>query len=568
MALQYPFNIYRELTGNDYFHFGLWEEGTRSIEEAQDNLAACLLERIPETELRILEVGCGLGKLAALMASKGHRVVGVDIDEEKIAYAIERYSSENVSFVAGDFFGAAEGLENGIFDFVVFSESSQYFEDLRRVFGRCRMLLAEKGKILLCDEMINTPQIKDKTAVKLGDDYLFALYENGFRIVEHRDLSEKIRPTCKFMVERLSALGAREGVKPLLDGWAFQQSMYEKGSFGYFLMTAAKDEYFLSSYNEGMEERIVPLFNEVFGVSRSTAHWNWKYLQNPYGKCAVVVARDGDGDIVGHYGGYYVPWLSQAEGRVFNIVQGVDTFTVKRVRRVGLGKTGLFARLGHYFFANYCNHRMPFAYGVNTAAAHELGRRYLGYRPIEPVGYYTLAPGSLHKGGLMRRLSLKRYQVHEIDRFGDELNVLFETSLKDYPQLIVNRDAAYLNWRFSDPDKRYVKLAVTHGKGLVGYAVAEAGKDCLTIGDLFVKKEHVVGLLKLLEFLTGSYGSPRMDLWLASKPEWLADFVQETGFSKGEAPFGLTMIYLKLSDKYDDALMRDLYYTKSDTDLF
>jgi SAM-dependent methyltransferase len=568
MALRYPFNIYRELTGNDYFHFGLWDEGTRSIEEAQDNLAACLLERIPETGLRILEVGCGLGKFSALMATKGHRVVGIDIDEGKIAYAIERYSSENASFVVGDFFDATERLEKEAFDLVVFSESSQYFEDLRRVFGRCRTLLAEKGRILICDEVINTPQIKDKTAVKLRDEYLCALYENGFRIVEQVDLSEKIRPTCTFMVERLSALGAREGVKPLLDGWAFQLGMYEKGSFGYFLMTAAKDDYFLSCYSDGIEARIVSLFNEVFGVSRSAAHWNWKYRLNPYGRAAVVVAKDRDGNIVGHYSGYYVPWLNQAEGRVFNIIQGVDTFTVKRVRRIGLGKTGLFARLGHYFFANYCNHRMPFAYGVNTAAAHELGRRYLGYRPIEPVGCYTLPPGSLDKGGLLERLSLKRYHVHEIDRFGDEFDLLFEASLKDYPQLIVNRVSAYLNWRFSDPDKRYVKLAINHGKGLAGYAVVEARKDCITIGDLFVKKEHVVSLRKLLEFLERSYGPNRMDLWVASKPDWLADFLQETGFSKGEAPFGLTMIYLKLSDKYDDVLMRDLYYTKSDTDLF
>jgi SAM-dependent methyltransferase len=568
MELQYPFNIYRELTGNDYFHFGLWDEGTHSIEEAQDNLAACLLERIPGTGLRILEVGCGLGKFTALMASKGHRVVGVDIDDAKIAYALRTFSSSNVRFVAGDFLAADAPLEKDAFDLVVFSESSQYFEDLRRVFGRCRALLADKGRILICDEMINTPQIKDKTAVKLRDDYLCALYENGFRILEHVELSEKIRPTCTFMVERLSALGAREDVKQLLDGWAFQQDMYEQGLFGYFLMTAAKDDYFLSCYSEGMEERIVSLFNEVFEVSRSAAHWNWKYRLNPYGKSAAVVASDGDGRIVGHYGGYYVPWLSQAEGRVFNIIQGVDTFTVKRVRRVGLGKTGLFARLGHYFFANYCNHRMPFAYGVNTAAAHELGRRYLGYRPIEPVGYYTLAPGSVHKGGLLRRLTLKRYQVHEFDRFGDEFDFLFESSLKDYPQLIVKRNAAYLNWRFSDPDKRYVKLAINHGKALAGYAVVEAGKDCLTIGDLFVKKEHVVGLRKLLELLERSYGPYHMDLWLASKPEWLTDFLQETGFSKGEAPFGLTMIYLKLSDKYDDGLMQDLYYTKSDTDLF
>jgi SAM-dependent methyltransferase len=568
MALQYPFDIYRELTGNDYFHFGLWVEGTDSIEEAQDNLAECLLERIPETGLKILEVGCGLGKLASLMAARGHRVLGIDIDAEKIAYAIENYSSKRVSFAAGDFFAATEGLEKETFDFVVFSESSQYFEDLRRVLGRSRALLAEKGGILLCDEMVNTPEVKDNTAVKLKDDYICAFYENGFRIVEQVDLSEKIRPTCTFMVERLSALGDRTGVRELLDGWAFQQAMYEKGSFGYFLMMAAKDDYFLACYGDGMESQIVPLFNEVFGVSRSNAHWEWKYRFNPFGKSAVVVAKDTNGDIIGHYSGYYVPWLSQTDGKVYNVIQGVDTFTIKRVRRVGLGKTGLFARLGHYFFASYCNHRMPFAYGVNTAAAYELGKRYLGYRPIEPVGYYILDSASLHKGGLIRRLYLRGYHIYEIDWFGDGFDLLFESSVKDYPPLIVHRDSAYLNWRFSDPDKQYVKIAINHGKSLVGYAVAEVGKDSLTIGDLFVKKEHVACLRKLLEFLGRNYGPCRMDLWLASKPEWLTDFLRETGFSRGESPFGLTMIYLRLSEKYDDSLMGNLFYTKSDTDLF
>jgi SAM-dependent methyltransferase len=453
VKLDYPFNIYRELTRNDYFHFGLWEEDTVSVEQAQDALAELLIGMIPDGSGDVLEIGSGLGKFAAKVAEKGHTVTGIDIDRGKVQYATEKYSGPKTIFLEGDFFEMAEKLDRGCFDTIILFESSQYFADMKALFAACRALLRGKGSIVLCDEIIHSPELKSRTSVKQFDEYLSGLYENGFKIVDHLDIGRKVMPTCRYMVQNLPKLHSHEGTQALLDGWEFQRDMYEKGLFGYVTLEAVKDTYFLGRYVENMEQEVVPAFNETFGVHRSMSHWKWKYKENPFGKEAVVIARDQDRSLVGHYSGYYMPWFSRIDNLTYNIIQGVDTFTVKRVRRIGLGKTGLFARMGRYFFANFCNNRMPFAYGVNTASAHELGKRYLGYRPIEPVGYYCLNPTEITKRRLSKRIFPKRYRVEAIDLFGQEFDQLFHSAVQDFPPLIVKRDSLYLNWRYADPDK-------------------------------------------------------------------------------------------------------------------
>lgn len=48
-------------------------------------------KEIGKTELRILDVGCGNGHLTAFMASRGHKVIGIDESADAIAQAKEKY---------------------------------------------------------------------------------------------------------------------------------------------------------------------------------------------------------------------------------------------------------------------------------------------------------------------------------------------------------------------------------------------------------------------------------------------------------------------------------------------
>jgi len=50
----------------------------------------------------VLDAGCGVGYGSAYLAEVASRVVGVDVSEEAIAYARERYRRPNLEFVLGD----------------------------------------------------------------------------------------------------------------------------------------------------------------------------------------------------------------------------------------------------------------------------------------------------------------------------------------------------------------------------------------------------------------------------------------------------------------------------------
>jgi 2-polyprenyl-3-methyl-5-hydroxy-6-metoxy-1,4-benzoquinol methylase len=50
----------------------------------------------------VIDVGCGIGYGAKILAEAGHRVLAIDVDEETIAYAREHYAHDRIEFRAGD----------------------------------------------------------------------------------------------------------------------------------------------------------------------------------------------------------------------------------------------------------------------------------------------------------------------------------------------------------------------------------------------------------------------------------------------------------------------------------
>ena len=95
---------------------------------------------------RVLEVGCGTGSTALLLAENVAEITASDISENMIAIAqnkAQEQQNANVHFVASDVFGAA--LDDGPYDAVLALNLLHLLEDPRAAIQRLHGLLKPGG---------------------------------------------------------------------------------------------------------------------------------------------------------------------------------------------------------------------------------------------------------------------------------------------------------------------------------------------------------------------------------------------------------------------------------------
>lgn len=99
----------------------------------------------------VLDVGCGTGVMALLLADMGHRVTGVDISEAMLHRAREKAAplSQPVEFLEGD----AEELlfEDGAFDAVVSRHVLWALPNPERAVAEWKRVLRPGGKVIIID---------------------------------------------------------------------------------------------------------------------------------------------------------------------------------------------------------------------------------------------------------------------------------------------------------------------------------------------------------------------------------------------------------------------------------
>lgn len=587
LDLPLPFNIYRRVVTGDHLHFGYWPEhdADLSLEEAQERMLQKLVSFFPEPPARVLDVGCGLGLSAHHLASLGYDVFAIAPSRKLIDYAKKKYDHSRITYHESGFMDV--GLETRVgepFDVLFFQESLQYMAPLGDVFQRARELLLEQGRIVLCDETRQDPDLMTQTAVHLYSDVICSFLERGFRPKQDLDIGSNVHKTCAHMVSRLKELKTREYANStsasesawldhLISGWCSQQAWYASGQFSYHIWMIKKDELFFRPFSNGEEQDILKAFNSVFAQKRSPEHWSWKFEDNPFGKRNIALAWSVTGDLAGHFAGYPVAMSSpERKQEPFLSLQVGDTLTNPEYRRHGLGKTSVLARVASFFFHYFCEHEVPFVYGFNTGNIRKFGERYLGYKYISSVPHHVLGLDSARTPGrsIFQRL-LSGYNVQRFLEASPDMDRFYHEAATDYDFLVV-RCRHYLDWRyFQCPDKDYGFFGLMRFRRLVGWGVFALQGESLIWGDALFARKHIALLPFFLSEVQKKFApqAKRIEGWFAPVPAWWKGALAAAGFETLREPNDLAPCFRIFDSSFTAEWMEDnFYYTMGDSDLF
>lgn len=134
---------------------------------------AIALEFVPDKN--VLDIACGEGYGANLLAGKATKVTGVDKDDAVIKEAAGKYKKENLSFITGQ--AEAIPLAENSYDIVTSFETIEHVADQSKMLGEIKRVLKPGGLLI-----ISTPNKKtysDNTGRK-NPHHTKELYEDEF----------------------------------------------------------------------------------------------------------------------------------------------------------------------------------------------------------------------------------------------------------------------------------------------------------------------------------------------------------------------------------------------------
>jgi 2-polyprenyl-3-methyl-5-hydroxy-6-metoxy-1,4-benzoquinol methylase len=582
--LPQPFGFYRVLTGSDYLHFGYWQKKTDiSLPEAQEALSELLLKRFPKPPKRILDVGCGLGAMAGHLAEAGYQVVAIAPAKQLIDYA--QHHHPGVEYIACGFLDDHTKLSPPeSYDIILFQESLQYFPKLTPIFDKIKQLLApSQGRLIFCDEVSYTSETHQDSAVHEAKDIEQHFSELGFFVRYHKRIGSQVTPTTEKILqgfyekrtELIELFGEKseEEILHFTRGWEKQKIGYTTKQFGYEVWELQSSQFQVRSYQADDETAILQAFQIAFGVSRSLAHWQWKFKNSPFGETHISIVWD-DTALAAHYTAYPVPlWLGNHHTITYQVG---DTFTLPAYRGIGRGQTSLLARAVRHFHRLYCEGQIPFFYGFNTDKIQRFGKMFLRYYPVAPVYEWVLKDKALQ---IIIKKSvwgswLWGYTVtceKQVEQWADNL---FEKAKPHYGWLVA-RNQQYLQWRYqAHPDYSYYFFVVRHWGKVVGWWLGRVEGETLLVGDALFCQQTIqaprAGLIAGLAFLKNK-GIKIKEIrgWFSKKPPWWNNVLEELGFNAQRHWQNLDFCVTSFADEFKpEQIGENFYFTQGDSDLF
>ena len=193
---------------------------------------------------RVLDAACGEGYGSRLLSAHASHVTGLDISEQAVAHARDRYPAENLAFECGD--ASRLPFEDASFEVVVSFETLEHLEQQDRLLAEFRRVLRPDGFLL-----ISSPDRKTYSDERGYDNpfHVRELYRDELEVLigrhfpVHRLWGQKL-----MFVSALWQLEDGSGVQWLLDDDGRVQASPRPGYQPlYFLAAAAADAACLPS---------------------------------------------------------------------------------------------------------------------------------------------------------------------------------------------------------------------------------------------------------------------------------------------------------------------------------
>ncbi len=191
--------LYSNISKNDMLHYGYFENteiapediSISDIEKAQIRYTENIVNKIVNKNELILDVGCGMGGLAAILIQQGYNVEVLTPNIKQIEYIKNKYKNltyHNVKY---------EDLNvDKKYGTVITSESLRYI-DLDKAFSKTEDILSSKGRWIISDFFDIGNNILKKSHHTWAE-FSNNIKEHRLEIIDQQDITKNILPFFKF----------------------------------------------------------------------------------------------------------------------------------------------------------------------------------------------------------------------------------------------------------------------------------------------------------------------------------------------------------------------------------
>lgn len=168
---------------------------------------------MPESDL--LDIGCGNGRFAVLLAEKIKSYTGIDPDKEYIEYANKNIKIKNAKFKVGR--GEKIGLENK-FDIVLYSFSWHYIQNYENAIEELEKVIKKNGIVVILEPPLKPRGYAIPKLNKSSPEFSLESWQKKLKNL--KIAQEALKKQDKFKVVRFEEEGKRLWIlKPIKDSY-------------------------------------------------------------------------------------------------------------------------------------------------------------------------------------------------------------------------------------------------------------------------------------------------------------------------------------------------------------